>query len=72
MAPKKTPVYGWINVYESGYYHRAGKPGAFDRHAGDIYADKDVAMREVDPVELYIDTVPVFWTEQHSIEANPS
>lgn len=54
---------GWLNIYRSGVYHRCGKPGAFDRHAGDLYPTEQAARDAIDPVSHYVDTVPVVWTE---------
>ena len=58
-------VWGWVNVYKSGKYHTPGKPGAFDRHPGDIYMSKTAAMEDIDrdPSAGYVDTVPLAWEE---------
>lgn len=57
--------WGWINIYKSGKYHTPGKPGAFDRHPGDIYMSKIAAFEDIDrdPRAGYVDTVPVAWEE---------
>jgi hypothetical protein len=40
---------GWINIYRSGFYHSEGKPDAFNRHAGEVYPQKHVAEKHIDP-----------------------
>lgn len=52
-------VTAWINVYRSGYFHTCGKPGCPDIHGGDIYLDKDDAVKAIDPPSHYLGTVPV-------------
>lgn len=42
-----TTVKGYMNIYRSGYYHRKGKPKAFDRHAGDIYPTVAAALEDI-------------------------
>lgn len=54
---------GYINIYRSGFFHTCGKPGAYDRHPGDIYATEDAALRDIHPRSHYIGTVPVQWDE---------
>lgn len=49
----------YINLYLSGFFHRANKPEQFNVHPGDIYPSAEAAMRDVYPQELYIGTVPV-------------
>jgi hypothetical protein len=58
------------NVYRSGYYHRAGKPGQFDRHPGDLYPTRDAAEADVDPPWMYVDTVKVVWYEDAQPHVN--
>lgn len=56
-------VYGWINIYKSGVYHTTGKPGAYDRHGGDVYGTYDAAILAIEPKSHYLDTLPVVWLE---------
>lgn len=62
--------HGWINIYQSGYWHPAGKPGAFNRHAGDIYPSLAEAIANIDPVSHYVDTVNVVWNDKHDVKVN--
>jgi hypothetical protein len=62
---------GWINIYRSGIFHRIGKPGAFDRHPGDIYPTEEAAIQDIEPRSHYITTVPVEWSEEGCVECNP-
>lgn len=64
-------VWGWVNIYKSGLYHTSGKPGAYDRHGGDVYATLDAAELAIHPRELYVTTLPLVWTEPELIQANP-
>lgn len=63
---------GFMNIYRSGFFHRAGKPSAFDRHAGDMYATREAALADINPASHYVDTVPVSWQEPAYIEVNPA
>lgn len=65
---------GFMNVYRSGFYHREGKAGAFDRHAGDLYPDEATARRDIDDDAraYYVATVPVQWYEARPVPINPS
>ena len=56
-------ILGYMNVYRSGHFHRVGKPGMFDRHAGDLYPTHESALADIEPASHYIDTVPVVWNE---------
>lgn len=49
----------YINLYKSGYFHRANKPEQFNVHPGDLYPTAEAAMRDVHPRHLYVGTVPV-------------
>lgn len=64
---------GYINIYRSGIFHREGKPGAFNRHPGDIYPDKETAIADIEPRSHYVTTVPIEWEETDcaGCEANP-
>jgi hypothetical protein len=64
--------HGYMNIYRSGYFHREGKPGALDRHAGDIYTEYDVAISEIDPPSHYIATIPITWDDPENVVVNPS
>lgn len=61
-----TEIIGYMNVYKSGFFHKAGKADTFDRHAGDIYASHDAAVRDIHPRSHYVATVSVLWTEPGS------
>lgn len=63
-------IKGWMNVYRSGHFHKAGKPGAFDRHAGDFYATEEAARADIAPRSHYVATVPISWPDD-VIAANP-
>jgi hypothetical protein len=51
----------YLNVYQSGYYHRRGKPGQYNCHPGDLYPTYDGAVEDVDPSarHLYLGTFEV-------------
>lgn len=63
--------YGYINIYRSGFFHRPGKSGAYDRHPGDIYASEEAAKRDIHPWSHYVATVPVKWDEATVPPVNP-
>jgi hypothetical protein len=63
-------IKGFLNVYRSGHFHRAEKPTAFNRHAGDFYATFEDAFADIDPVSHYIDTVAVEWEDEEGLCAN--
>lgn len=48
----------YLNVYQSGYYHRKGKPGQYNCHPGDLYPTREAAVADVDPdaAHLYMGT----------------
>lgn len=62
---------GFVNIYRSGWFHRADKPCAYNRHPGDIYPTKEEAMRDIEPKELYVTTVPIAWQEAGDVRPNP-
>jgi hypothetical protein len=62
---------GWINIYRSGFFHTPGKPDAYDRHPGDIYATEWAALDAIAPRDYYIATVPVTWEEEVIPPVNP-
>ncbi len=64
-------ILGYINIYKSGFFHRCGKPTAFDRHAGDIYATEAEAKADIHPPSAYIATCPVVWTDDEPVQPNP-
>jgi hypothetical protein len=47
----------WLNVYRSGYYHRAGKPTATNLHGGDLYVSYADATAAIQHDRGYITTV---------------
>lgn len=51
----------YLNVYQSGYYHRLNKPGQFNCHPGDLYPTYEGAVDDVDPEarHLYLGTFEV-------------
>lgn len=63
---------GYINIYRSGWFHRAGKPQCFDRHSGDVYPTYDAAVRAVSPRSHYVCTVPVVWHDAPNLRPNPA
>lgn len=65
-------VTGWLNVYRSGFFHREGKPDAFNRHAGDLYPTQEAAIRDIEPLSHYVATVPVQWSEPEYPHVNGS
>ncbi len=60
---RRARVVGYMNIYQSGHFHRAGKPNMYDRHPGDIYPSYEAAVADVDPPNLYLCTVKVTWYE---------
>lgn len=64
-------VTGYMNIYRSGYYHRKGKPNAFDRHAGDVYPTAELAVKDIHPKSHYIGTIPITWQEETMPHVNP-
>ena len=52
----------WMNVYRSGWFHRAGKPLTLDIHAGDFYCSEESARAAIDPPAAYVATVPFTFT----------
>lgn len=66
----KTRVTGWMNIYRAGYYHRAGKPNMYDRHPGDCYPTRELAVADIDPPHLYVATVRVTWWEERQPHTN--
>src|ERR1700728_3099970 len=65
-------IIGYINVYRNGYYHRRGKPNAFDRHVGDIYPSLQSALGEIVPGSHYIGTAEITWNEESLPHTNPT
>lgn len=64
-------IQGFMNIYRSGYFHRKGKPGTCDRHAGDLYLSEEAAKADIDPPSHYICTVPVTWEDHADLQCNP-
>ncbi|CAN7620466.1 hypothetical protein LJR290_004683 [Variovorax sp. LjRoot290] len=65
-------ITGYINLYRSGWFHRQGKPGAFDLHAGDVYPTLESALRDIEPRTHYLATVPVCWQSDQDMAPNPA
>jgi len=63
-------IKGYMNVYRSGYFHREGKPGGYNRHAGDFYPTEAAAKADIEPLSHYICTVAIEWPEEAQIEVN--
>lgn len=70
-APEMILHTGWMNIYRSGWFHRANKPNMYDRHPGDLYPDYDAAIADIAPKELYVTTVEVQWLEPVKVPVNP-
>lgn len=70
MASFTKTVY--MNIYKSGWFHRAGKPLTLDRHAGDLYDSYAQAIADIEPASHYIATVPVVYEDVEDIKANPA
>ncbi|CAN7638083.1 hypothetical protein LJR130_004845 [Variovorax sp. LjRoot130] len=64
-------ITGYINLYRSGWFHRQGKPGAFDLHAGDVYPTLESALRDIEPRTHYLATVPVCWQSDQDMAPTP-
>lgn len=64
--------HGFVNIYRSGYFHRMGKAGAYDRHPGDIYESYGDACADIDLEAGYIDTVGISWVDPEDVKANPA
>lgn len=47
----------YMNVYRAGFYHRQGKPGHCNIHAGDFFTSRVDAEAHVEPDKGYITTV---------------
>lgn len=62
---------GYMNIYRSGYFHRENKPGMLNRHAGDIYTDREEAVKQIFPRSHYICTVSVEWEDSEDCVVNP-
>jgi hypothetical protein len=62
---------GWINIYRSGFFHTPGKPGAYNRHPGDIYATEATALADIKPRRFYVTTIPIQWEEKVLPPVNP-
>lgn len=62
---------GYINLYESGYYHRKGKPGTLDVYAADVYGTREEAEKKAEPDRGYIGTISIVWLDKVTREANP-
>ncbi|NDZ17557.1 hypothetical protein C7T35_23115 [Variovorax sp. WS11] len=65
-------ITGYINLYRSGWFHRQGKPSAFDLHAGDVYPTLESAQRDIEPRTHYLATVPVRWQSDQDMAPNPA
>lgn len=72
LPPGKVIMTGYMNVYRAGWFHRENKPNGFDRHAGDFYATRELAMADIDPPSHYIDTVEVQWEDYEVVTTNAS
>lgn len=62
---------GYLNIYRSGVWHSCGKPGAFDRHGGDLYPTPQAAEAAISPRSHFIATVVVEWYELDGVVPNP-
>lgn len=47
----------WINLYATGWYHRAGKKGTMNAHPGDMYETEAAAKADIDHNAPYLATV---------------
>jgi hypothetical protein len=70
LVSGKARVTGWMNIYRAGFYHRAGKPGVYDRHPGDLYPTREAALADIEPRHLYVGTVSVSWWEDAQPHTN--
>lgn len=52
---------GWCNLYQQGWYHRAGKPGTMTLHPGDLYPTREDALADIDHDAPYVGTAFVQW-----------
>lgn len=53
----------FINLYRSGWFHRVGKPNTLDRHAGDCYTSRALALADIEPRSHYVATVAVLYRD---------
>jgi len=60
----------WVNLYRAGWFHRLGKAGNCDVHAGDCYLSEQDARAAIDPPSHYLGTVSFQW-EGEPFVANP-
>lgn len=49
----------YVNLYRSGHFHRANKPGQFNVHPGDLYPTWEAAIADIDHSGVYFATVVV-------------
>lgn len=65
-------IVGYINIYKSGFYHKPGKPGAFDLHPGDIYFDRESCLEQARPKShVVLVAVPIEFTLESFPHVNP-
>lgn len=57
----------WVNLYRSGWFHRIGKPGTMNMHAGDCYPTWEDAVKAAEPTSHYITTVAITVTADHEL-----
>lgn len=66
-------VTGYVNLYHAGYYHRRGKPGGLDLHAGDIYTTEAEAKASAVPEAGYVCTGVVTYDDKDcNMRVNPA
>lgn len=57
----------FLNLYRSGWFHRAGKPNTLNRHAGDCYTTRKQALADIEPITHYIATVAVLYRDPEGL-----
>lgn len=65
-------VTGFMNLYQSGFYHRRGKPGDINVHGGDVYLTRKAALDAVDAKAGYMATIQIQYVGHEYPLANPA
>lgn len=63
-------VTGFMNLYQSGFYHRRGKPGDINVHGGDVYLTRKAALASIAGAG-YMATIQIQYVGHEYPLANP-
>lgn len=61
----------YVNLYRSGNFHRANKPGQFNVHPGDLYPTRSAAIADIYPLDLHFATVMVLVPDSVALDMGP-